>query len=103
MSGQTTSDARKQQLRTLLDEVLVRRDAGELLTDEMLVEGHPELMPELAEQLRFLRMLQEASSVSVNAIERPTGEVCCPACSRTVEASAVAASCEVTCEHCGHV
>ena len=58
---------RSESLREIINDLIVRRAAGETVTDESLIEQHPELMPELADELRNLRIVecaeQDAQSV----------------------------------------
>ena len=59
---------RSQSIREIIDDLIVRRAAGEVVTDESVIEVHPDLMPELAAELRNLRIVQcaeqDAQSVS---------------------------------------
>jgi tRNA A-37 threonylcarbamoyl transferase component Bud32/tetratricopeptide (TPR) repeat protein len=54
------SDDRSRQVAQLIDDLVRRRAAGEEVPDDLLTEAHPELMPELGEQLRRLRFIQAA-------------------------------------------
>ncbi len=47
-------------LRSVLDDVVVRRAAGEVLPDEAVILAHRDLMPALAERLDLLARLEEA-------------------------------------------
>ena len=44
----------------LVEEVSRRREAGELVCDETIVNAHAEMMPELGEMLRALRVAENA-------------------------------------------
>jgi hypothetical protein len=44
----------------VLEDCLRRRRTGEHLPDEAIIAGHPELMPELARELRKLRVIERA-------------------------------------------
>ena len=48
------------QIGQIIDEYLRRRAAGEEVSEDSLIEAHPELMPELAEELRKLRLIRTA-------------------------------------------
>ncbi len=49
-----------QQIGRIIDDVVRRRAAGAEVSDDSLIEAHPELMPELGEELRRLRLIQAA-------------------------------------------
>jgi len=51
---------RSQRVQKILDEVLRRRAAGEALPDEAVIASHGELMPELAERLKALKLIEDA-------------------------------------------
>ncbi len=57
-------DARRQRIRRVTADCIRRRHAGEALTDEQVVSEHPGLMPELAEELRRLALVQQAAQRS---------------------------------------
>jgi len=50
----------KDRIREVLDRVLHRRHAGEFVADDEVITQHPELMPELAEDLRALEGIRRA-------------------------------------------
>ncbi len=47
-------------LDDVMAEVVARRSAGEVLSDEAVIAGHPDLMPELGERLYDLRLIHQA-------------------------------------------
>ncbi len=49
-------------LAGVIAEIIHRRGAGEWISDESVIAAHPELMPELAEQLDALRRIEKAES-----------------------------------------
>lgn len=51
-------------IRRLVDECLVRRAAGEPLSDDELTAAHPELLPELADELRGVALVQKAARLA---------------------------------------
>ena len=77
----------------------MRRAAGEAVTDESLIQAHPELMPELADALRNLRMVecaeQDAKSV------REGLHIRCPHCQNPVELVDEERLSDVVCPSCG--
>ena len=57
---QTGVDERSRRIGQVVQDCLERRASGESLSDEWLVSAHPELLPELAEELRRLRVIEIA-------------------------------------------
>ncbi|HEY3246483.1 MAG TPA: protein kinase, partial [Phycisphaerae bacterium] len=53
-------EERRTRVQQLVREVVARRSAGERCSDEDLIAAHGELMPELAQALRDLAMIEEA-------------------------------------------
>jgi len=52
-----TQDERRQRVRQVVDDCLVQRAAGQPLSDADLTARHPELMPQLGEQLERARLI----------------------------------------------
>ena len=52
--------ARDSQIRAILDDRKRRRDSGEATSDVSLIAANPDLMPELGEELRKLRIIAAA-------------------------------------------
>ncbi|MCG3132381.1 MAG: Serine/threonine-protein kinase PknD [Phycisphaerae bacterium] len=46
----------------MLEDVLRRREAGEFLADAAVFEAHPDLLPELEEELKLLRLMESAAN-----------------------------------------
>ena len=69
---------REAQLRRVLDDVLVRRAEGEPLTDDQVCERHVDLLPELASELRKLKVIGLARLQSLEEPEDtlPLAEIC---------------------------
>src|SRR5436853_7930576 len=59
-SPRPTGPGRSASMIRLIADVIARRAAGEALTDGQVMADHPELMPELLEELEGLRVLQRA-------------------------------------------
>lgn len=51
---------RDEQLRRIVDDALVRRAQGETISDEQLCQRYPQLMPQLASELRKLKVIGQA-------------------------------------------
>ena len=51
---------RAERIQQVLNNCLLRRANGEVISDESLIESHSELGPELAEGLRNLRIIESA-------------------------------------------
>ncbi len=62
-SGSASAD-KAARIRQLLEDFLRRRMAGEILADHTIIAAHPDLMPELAEELRKLALIQEADQIA---------------------------------------
>src|SRR5689334_481575 len=54
------STAKHAEIQAVLDEQARRRAAGEAISDISIMEAHPELMPELGEALRKVRIMAAA-------------------------------------------
>ena len=59
-STDSNGKQRAQQIRQIVKDCLLGRADGQVITDESLMESHPDLMPELADELRNLRMIEQA-------------------------------------------
>ncbi len=59
-----TPNDRMKRVRVVLDDCIRRRANGELLTDQSLTAAHPDLLPELAEELRKLLLIERARQTS---------------------------------------
>ncbi len=57
-------EQRNERIHQIVNDCLLRRSQGEVVTDESIIEAHADLMPELAERLRSLHMIQEAERQS---------------------------------------
>jgi hypothetical protein len=56
-SNSVGSNEKQQQIRRIVEGFLRRLDAGESVSDQSLISEHPNLMPELAEELRRARLV----------------------------------------------
>jgi tRNA A-37 threonylcarbamoyl transferase component Bud32 len=95
---------------------MTRRAAGEAVSDESLIAAHPELMPELGEELRKLRLiagareradqLRRGESDTRSHRDADTSssgrlEVRCPSCHTPMEVAVDTALTDLTCSACG--
>ncbi len=61
--GPAGAQQRARRVQCLVEECLCRRTAGEAISDEQMCAAHPELLPELAEALRGLAVIERARDV----------------------------------------
>ena len=54
------SEGRSERVRQVVQDCLQRRAAGESLSDESIIDAHPDLMPGLGEELRKLQLIAAA-------------------------------------------
>ncbi len=102
-----SSADRLTRIQRVLDEVLMRRAAGETLPDDVVVSQHSDLMPELGERLQALKSAQEAGRPAVPPRPAAAGasnplEGRCPFCQSRVRVKAEHAGRRVRCK-CGRV
>ena len=91
---------RSGRIRQVLDGVIDRRASGETVSDEQLITEHPELMPDLANALRDLRLVQVAQAKA--AVDKSSGlHVRCPHCHNPIEIVEESSLSDVVCPSCG--
>jgi serine/threonine protein kinase len=102
-------------VRQAVAEFLYRRADGDPVAEEAVVAAHPELMPELGEELRRLRLIaaaREQAAAPFDSVEATrshhrfdTGsgrlEVRCPNCHSAMEVAVDTALTDITCGSCG--
>jgi WD40 repeat protein len=107
LHAQADDRERAQRLRHLINDCLRRRAAGQEVSDQSLLEAHPDLMPELERELRNLRLIQEAQRQAESSQpDAPTGEqrglhIRCPHCHNPVELVDETSLSDVVCPSCG--
>ncbi len=103
-------EQRSEQIRRVVADCLRRRSAGEEVSDESLIEAHPELMPELAAELRKLRavagaraQIEQSESDNADTLpqERHGLHIRCPHCHNPVELVAESPFTDIACSSCG--
>ena len=103
---------RERRVRFAVDEYLSTRAGGGDVSEEQLLQSHPELQAEIAEELRRLRLIDEARAAAVGDA-CPTGEasagehptlllVRCPHCQTRVDVDDETSLTEMHCSGCGH-
>jgi len=106
-ANEQESSQRDRQIQRVLDDCVKRRGAGEDLPDEAVIAAHPDLMPELAERLRALRLIEEAAR-RADRLDAPAPgkadalEGLCPFCRTRVHVKAEHAGRRMRCK-CGRV
>jgi len=101
---------RSRRVREVVRSCLRRRAAGEAVPDQSIIDAHPELMPDLAEELRKLRIIEAARHQAES--RPPEGEdaetaaaaglhIRCPHCHHPVEVVVDTPLTDITCSVCG--
>ena len=82
---------RATRIQHVVDDCLLARAKGQVIIDESLIQAHPDLMPELADELRKLRMIEQAVRKAGQAerhsehSDSPGLHIRCPHCHNPVE------------------
>ena len=107
--------SRSDRIRHVVNQCLHRVGRGELLSDRAIIAQHPELMPELAEALRKMRMVIDADVEPTLELERSSAfdqivndasglRMRCPHCRHPIAVPANAGAAnplqELSCESC---
>ena len=95
---------RSERLHQIIHDYIVRRAAGEAVSDQALLDAHPDLEPELAETLRGLRLVDSAfRQVDGEAASKCRGlRIRCPHCHDPMQLSDDTHPSEMTCPSCGN-
>lgn len=67
--------SREDRIRQVLDQVLVRREAGASVSDADVIADYRELLPELAERLQFLALIHAAEATLENGLRLPAASL----------------------------
>ena len=102
-------------VRQVVDAFLRQRAGGETVSQQALLESHPDLLPELADELRKLALIdlaREQPAVDAPEAEKSMSELStmalatalyirCPHCREAFEGNPEATVDELRCNHCG--
>src|ERR1043165_7882769 len=69
-----SAGARQNQLEAVLDRVIKARAQGERISDRQIIEQHADLLPELEEELKYLRSVA-AAKLAAGKAARPEGAI----------------------------
>jgi hypothetical protein len=115
-TNDSNSDLRAQKIRQLVRGCLRQRAQGESVSEQFLTDEHPDLMPELGEELNNLKVIEaigrqtesnesrDGAAVIHQALagESPGGmRVCCPHCHSAVAIVADTPFTDIRCDSCG--
>jgi WD40 repeat protein/tetratricopeptide (TPR) repeat protein len=114
-TDESGSQRRARQIRQIVEDCRHRRQSGESLSDESLISEHPDLMPELAAELRTLslgeappRQAQPAQAVGRETIKEghPAAsprelQIRCPHCHHPIEIAPDTPFSDIICSSCG--
>lgn len=101
-----------ERIRGVIADCMQRRADGESVSDESVIDAHPELMPELAAELRKLQLIEaarieacsdEEKNKEANDHEMLSGlHIRCPNCHNPVEITLNRALTVIDCDCCGN-
>ncbi|NQV35696.1 MAG: protein kinase [Phycisphaeraceae bacterium] len=114
---QPDNDDRAKRIRQVVEDCLCRRGEGESLSDERLIESHPDLMPELSGELAKLRLIeaarqqaqqdadcsQGASKRDLESEDSTDLHIHCPNCHEPVKITDDAPMVAINCTSCGNL
>jgi serine/threonine protein kinase len=86
-AGSLPSGERRRRVAALVEDAAVRRLRGESIGDDALIAAHPELLPELREQLEFLRAVELARDAAPAQTAISDRETTCPSATSLMDES----------------
>ncbi len=93
-------------IQEIVDDVLRRRQRGELVSDSAVVAAHPEMAAELQSALKRLRLVSAARAAAEKLSVAGNGpaplSMRCPHCTWPIPISSGTRRDEVLCPTCGH-
>ena len=107
-------DSRAQRIRQVISDCLFRRNCGEEVSDDSLIEAHADLMPELAKDLQLIRLFENYHVGSADIAGRGNGgqremaspkfeqSVRCPHCHEPIPMAENNVSTKINCGVCGN-
>jgi WD40 repeat protein/tRNA A-37 threonylcarbamoyl transferase component Bud32 len=95
------SDDRQHQIQQLIERLLERQASGKSISSGEIIAEHPELMPELGEELRKLEMIGQAAQQASKTVGRSAANIHCPHCFNPIEILLDNEEWEVVCPSCG--
>jgi len=107
---ETASGGRAERIREVIADCLRRRAAGETVSDQSIIDAHADLMPDLAEELRKLELVEAAWEQADDGKPRddhaetpgPVGlHIRCPHCHNPVEVVVDTPLTDIACSTCG--
>lgn len=115
-SKQSGDDDRAERIRLVVEDRLRRRTDGESLSDELLIESHPDLMPELSIELSKLRLIEAARQQAKHVKDCNQGattkdfeneestdlHIHCPNCHNPVKITVDTPMVAINCTFCGN-
>jgi len=106
----TVSGDSSERVREVIADCLRRRAAGETVPDQSIIDAHPDLMPDLADELRKLRLVEAAWEEAADGRPHdgdtetlgPAGlHIRCPHCHNPVEIVVDTPLTDIACSACG--
>ena len=115
VANNSGSNDRQQRIQAVLGDVLTRREGGEDVSDVQLADSHPELMPELGEELKKLALIgaacEKADAVSEDDVATVAHQrdltpanalqIRCPHCHTPSVVAVDTPLVDLTCPSCG--
>src|SRR5262245_24693963 len=98
--SETDLGDRERRVREVVDEWRSRRVGNSAADQEELLSKHAELLPELAEELRRLALIDGARRLN-GAADATLLVIRCPQCRQTLEVADAGSLAEVSCGTCG--
>ena len=94
---------RRQRIRGIVHDCIIRRAAGEAISDQQLIDAHPDMMPELGLKLRALQVIESAQRQSDEelASTRKRLNVRCPECHNPMAIRDDTPVTDIVCASCG--
>jgi WD40 repeat protein/ribosomal protein S27E len=98
-----STSSRAQCALAVAQQCALRRAAGESISDDSILTAHPELMPELAEELTRLQLIAQARHYAKLGSLHSSLRLRCPHCQTPQAVSADSSLTGITCSSCGRV